>query len=84
MNQNERHKSYDYTQRLTFFVIGLEVVSCGYMLLNADKLSKVEYAPILYVSSGLSAFFGILWRYFYNETYHESSHGSLSHFLSCS
>lgn len=69
-----RQHSYDLTQRLTYFVITVELVFCGYMLLNADRLSSIQGASYLFVASGIAALFGILWRFFYNQTYHNSAH----------
>lgn len=40
--QTERLYSYDLIQKLTFFVISIELIFCGYILLNAKKLSGIE------------------------------------------
>lgn len=69
-----RRHSYDLTQKLTYFVVSLELVFCGYLLLNADKLENFEQAPYLFVASGLAATMGLLWRFCYNMTYHASAH----------
>lgn len=70
-----RQHSYELTQKLTYFVISIELVFCGYMLLNADKLSSMQGASYLFGTCGIAAFFGILWRFFYNQTYHNDAHG---------
>jgi len=70
-----RQHSYDLTQKLTYFVISVELVFCGYMLLNADKLTGIKGASYLFVACGAAAFFGIFWRFFYNQTYHDHAHG---------
>lgn len=66
--------SYDLTKQLTFFVISAEMLFCGYVLLNAKEFSNVEYASSLFLISGLAAISGVLWRVFYNETFHARSH----------
>lgn len=70
-----RQQSYELTQKLTYYVISVELVFCGYMLLNAEKLSGIQGASYLFVACGIAAFFGILWRFFYNQTYHNIAHG---------
>ncbi len=67
--QAERHKAYDLAQRLTFFVIGLEVVVCGYILINARTFCTIPYIADFFFVTGLAAFCGIGWRFCYNETY---------------
>lgn len=70
-----RQHSYDLTQKLTYFVISIELIFCGYMLLNAEKLVGIQGASYLFATTGIAAFFGILWRFFYNQTYHDNTHG---------
>ena len=70
-----RQHSYELTQQLTYFVVSIALVVCGYMLLNAEKLSVIREARFLFLVCGLSAFFGLLWRFFYNQIYHGSTHG---------
>ncbi|HRE17987.1 MAG TPA: hypothetical protein PLW86_13130 [Rhodocyclaceae bacterium] len=72
---SSRQHSYDLTQKLTYFVIFIELVFCGYMLLNAEKLSGIQEASYLFLTCGIAAFFGITWRFFYNQTYHNNAHG---------
>lgn len=69
-----RKYSYELTAKLTYFVISLELVICGYMLLNADKLAGLKSISYLFSFIGAGAFFGILWRFFYNESYHDDVH----------
>ena len=82
LNQADRHHSYDLVQKLTFLVIGAELVFCGYILLNAEKLSGVRHSSILFLVAGLAGLFGILWRFCYNQTYHENVHERRSRFHS--
>jgi cation transport ATPase len=70
--------SYDMTARLTYFVISAELIFCGYVLLNADRFGQIKYLSVLFLMSGLAAFFGVFWRFFYNQTYHDNAHGILS------
>jgi hypothetical protein len=70
-----RQHAYELTQKLTYFVISIELIFCGYMLLNAEKLSSIQGASYLFVTCGIAAFFGIFWRFFYNQTYHNHAHG---------
>lgn len=67
--------SCDLTQRLTFFVIGIELVFCGYVLLNAQALGAVKNSSHLFLLAGCAAAFGLLWRFFYNMTLHQRTHG---------
>ena len=70
-----RQNSYDLTQKLTYFVISIELIFCGYMLLNAEKFVGIQGASYLFVATGIAAFFGILWRFFYNQTHYDNAHG---------
>ena len=67
-----RKHSYELTQKLTYYVISVELVFCGYMLLNAKMLTGLQGASYLFVVAGIAALFGILWRFFYNQTYHNN------------
>lgn len=60
----------DMVQRLTFFVISIELIACGYLLLNASTLREVNGSLIIYLSASLAALCGLLWRVFYNEHTH--------------
>ena len=71
-----RQHSYELTQKLTYFVISIELVFCGYMLLNAEKLSGMKSANYLFLFCGIAALLGILWRFLYNQTYHDRIHGT--------
>lgn len=55
------------------------------MLLNAEKLAGIEGASYLFVTCGTAAFFGILWRFFYNQTFHNNAHEEqgFSHQVAC-
>ena len=70
--------SYDLVQKLTFFVISLELIFCGYILLNAEKLGAVKFSSIAFLLSGVAAVMGLLWRFFYNQNYHDFTHGTSS------
>jgi hypothetical protein len=71
-----RQHSYELTQKLTYFVISIELIFCGYLLLNAEKLVDIRGASFLFAITGIAAFFGIFWRFFYNQTYHNNAHGT--------
>ncbi len=66
--------SYELTQKLSFYVIGIEVVFCGYVLLNARTLARVDGARWLFLASGLAALSGIIWRMCYNEQTYIAAH----------
>lgn len=68
--QVERHYARDLVQRLTFFVVGAELVFCGYVLLNAESLHGVSFVGEMYLASGVAAISGVLWRVVYNEEIH--------------
>ena len=53
-------------------------VVCGYLLLNADRFVTTKYASITFLIGGGAIVSGLLWRFFYNETYHEKAHGNFS------
>lgn len=74
IEQDLRKYSYDLTQKLTYFVISAELVFCGYMLLNTDKLKGLQNVSSLYLVTGVAALTGILWRFCYNQTYHNNAH----------
>lgn len=69
-----RQYSYDLVQKLTYFIVSAELVTCGYILLNADSLAAVKSLNYLFLLCGLAAMSGILWRFFYNITYHNKTH----------
>ena len=69
------HYSYDLVQRLTYYIVSAQLVTCGYILLNSSSLLAVNNLSYVFLLSGLSAFMGILWRYFYNITYYNRTHG---------
>ena len=80
LRHNDRQHSaqqyaYDMTARLTYFIVSAELLFCGYVLLNAEKFAPVKYSSTLFLISGLAAFFGIFWRFAYNQTYHDRAHG---------
>ena len=75
MRRDSQQYSYDLVQRLTFFVISIELIFCGYILLNSEKLGAVKFSSLLFLSAGCAAIFGIIWRFFYNQTYHDAIHG---------
>ena len=74
MRRDSQQYSYDLVQRLTFFVISIELIFCGYILLNSEKLGAVKFSSFLFLLAGCAAIFGILWRFFYNQTYHDAVH----------
>jgi hypothetical protein len=73
MRNDTQLYSYNLTQKLTFFVISIELISCGYILLNADTFAVIPYASVIFLVSGIAAISGILWRVCYNEIYHNNA-----------
>lgn len=69
-----RQYSYEIVQKLTYFIVSAELVTCGYILLNVDSLSAVKSLNHLFLLCGFAAMTGILWRFFYNITYHNNTH----------
>lgn len=70
-----RQYSYELVQKLTYFIVSAELVTCGYILLNADNLVAIKGLNYLFLLCGFAAMTGILWRFFYNITYHNNTHG---------
>lgn len=77
IEQEDKARAYVMTEKLTYYVITAELVFCGYLLLNADKLVNFKEASYLFFSSGVAVLLGLLWRFCYNITSHARSHGSL-------
>lgn len=75
LRRDSQKYSYDLVQRLTFFVISIELIFCGYILLNSEKLGAVKFSSFLFLLAGSAAVFGIGWRFIYNQTYHDAVHG---------
>jgi hypothetical protein len=74
LDLENRKYSYDLTQKLTFFVISAELVFCGYLLINADKIAGVRHSSSLFLVSAVAALLGVTWRFFYNQSYHNNAH----------
>jgi hypothetical protein len=70
-----RQYSYEIVQKLTYFIVSAELVTCGYILLNADSLVAIKGLNCLFLLCGFAAMTGILWRFFYNITYYNKTHG---------
>lgn len=70
-----RQYSYNLVEKLTYFIVSAELVTCGYVLLNADSLVAIKGLNYLFLLCGFAAMTGILWRFFYNITYHNNTHG---------
>ncbi len=75
IRRDSQQYSYDLVQRLTFLIISIELIFCGYILLNSEKLGAVKFSSLLFLLAGCAAIFGIIWRFFYNQTYHDAVHG---------
>ncbi len=71
---DSRRHSIEVIQKLTYFVISSELVACGYILITADKLVAIESLHFLFLALAFAAFFGLLWRFFYNQTYFNNVH----------
>ncbi len=69
-----RQYSLELVQKLTYFIITIELVGCGYILLTADKLIEIENLNYLFLMCGVSALMGLLWRFFYNQVYYNHCH----------
>jgi hypothetical protein len=70
-----RQFSLELVQRLTYYVVSVELIGCGYILLTADKLIEIENLNYLFLLSGVSALSGLLWRFFYNQVHFNRTHG---------
>lgn len=81
MRHEMQQYSYDLTQRLTFFVISIELIFCGYILLNPEKLGVIKFSSTLFFLSGAAAIFGLFWRFCYNQTFYENAQGKQSKFF---
>ena len=69
-----RQYSLNSVEKLTYFIVSAELVTCGYILLNADALVAISGLNYLFFLCGIAAMAGILWRFFYNITYHNNTH----------
>tara|TARA_R110002095_G_scaffold154140_3_gene133977 strand:+ start:82 stop:447 length:366 start_codon:yes stop_codon:yes gene_type:complete len=78
MTTDGKQYSYDLTARLSYFVISIELIFCGYVLLHAKEFIQIQHLSKLFLIAGLSVLFGLLWRFAYNQTYHESQHNKRS------
>lgn len=59
----------EFTQKLAYYVIGLEVFVCGYLLLYSTSLVlPYKFIKWLFLCSGLAALSGIIWRFFFNNS----------------
>jgi hypothetical protein len=74
IEEDRKKYGYEITQKLTYFIITVELALCGYMLLNAEKLKAIQEGSYLFLTCGIAAFTGILWRFCYNITYHAHAH----------
>lgn len=70
-----RQYSLELVQKLTYFVITIELVGCGYILLTADKLIEIKTLNYLFLLCGISALMGLFWRFFYNQVHYNRCHG---------
>lgn len=70
-----RQYSLDLVQKLTYFIITIELVGCGYILLTADKLIEIKSLNYLFLLCGASALMGLFWRFFYNQVHYNNCHG---------
>lgn len=58
---------HDFSQKLTFFIVGAELAICGYTLVYKEALKSFYLIPEIFLISGISALFGLLWRSSYNR-----------------
>ena len=75
LQSDARQYSYDLVSKLTFFIISIELIFCGYILLNVENFDSARYLSVLFLLSGFAAICGLLWRFFYNQSTHDSAHG---------
>ncbi len=75
-----RQFSLELVQKLTYFVVSVELIACGYILLQAANLSEVKNLKYLFLLCGISALLGLLWRFCYNITHYNATH-QLSDFI---
>src|SRR5437868_15437171 len=74
-DEAERHLAYDYTERLTFFVLSVEAVFCGYALQLGSAIKEPGvHLAVLFALGGLAFVSGLLWRLFYNDRFHRLTH----------
>lgn len=70
LDQTERHHiqqiSNAAVEKLTYFIIGTEVVICGYILLNLKDLHRIPLLWFIFLLSGSSVLSGLLWRFLHN------------------
>jgi hypothetical protein len=74
LENKNRADAYELTRQLAFYMIGLELALCGYMLLNANKIVSILGAPLLFLCSGVAALAGLVWRYAWNEDVYRQAH----------
>lgn len=78
MRRTAQQYSYDLTQKLSFFIISIELIFCGYILLNFEKLGVIKFSSLLFLLSGAAAIFGLVWRFCYNQNQHDAAHDKRS------
>jgi hypothetical protein len=72
---SDRQFSLELVQKLTYFVISVELIGCGYILLQASNLTEVKHLNYLFLLCGISALLGLLWRFCYNNSHFNFTHG---------
>jgi hypothetical protein len=72
---SSKQYSLELVQKLTYFIITIELVGCGYVLLTADKLIEIRNLNYLFLICGVSALMGLFWRFFYNQVHFNHSFG---------
>ena len=65
--RQDQFYSHNLNQKLTFFVIGIELLICGYIMLKSEIFAPIKCTPYLFLLSGISAFFGLAWRHLLNQ-----------------
>ena len=78
LERNARKHAYDLVHKLTFFVISIELIFCGYILLNAEEFGVIKHLSLLFLLGGVVAISGLLWRFFYNQQSHDMAHGRIT------
>lgn len=68
---NKKIAAEGYIHKFVYYVIGLEVVVCGYILTNSSNLSSLGYLlPATYCVCGLAALAGLIYKYLDNNITH--------------
>lgn len=72
---NKKIAAEGFIHKFVYYVIGLEVVVCGYILSNSSKLSSFGYLlPAIYSVCGLAVLTGLIYKYLDNNIYQQRAY----------